>query len=262
MNEGDERYDEKAAELLRRRHGRLRARLGSEPEDLERVARWVDGGLTGAEAEAISRRVAADPELAEVVARLAVIEAELGAEGGPHRPASPSASPGSNVVSLADHRARSGETVSAPPLAAGPAGRRRPDVRRIVLGIGGALAIAAIAFLVTRPPAAPSGVVAGAGVGVPASASGLASTRLDRASCTIAGQLSTAGAARLWYVSAQGVTDLGRFAPGPFEVRAPACAVQACEQVVATAVGSPAPTVDPSSCALGSPALGAVRLGE
>ncbi|MCC6623073.1 MAG: hypothetical protein IT385_17580 [Deltaproteobacteria bacterium] len=75
----DERHDDVSPEmqaLLERRLGQGKRVAGPEPKDLEAIARWVDGDATSAEAERIRARVEADPELAEVVARLRDAEGE------------------------------------------------------------------------------------------------------------------------------------------------------------------------------------------
>lgn len=69
----DERPEEVTPEmqaLLERRMRRPSRVAGAEPKDMERIARWVDGELSGAEAAKVAARVEADPEMRETVARL------------------------------------------------------------------------------------------------------------------------------------------------------------------------------------------------
>ncbi|MFO0750492.1 MAG: hypothetical protein U1F43_33210 [Myxococcota bacterium] len=62
--------------LMARRMRQTKAQAGAEPKDLETVARWMDGDLNSAEAAKVEARVAADPEMREVVARLRDAEGE------------------------------------------------------------------------------------------------------------------------------------------------------------------------------------------
>jgi hypothetical protein len=231
-------FDEPTGRLLTQRSRAKRKRLGPEPDDLELVANWLDGTLGEAEGHEVERRVQADPELSAVVAELRRHEAS-----DPK-----SVVGGANVVSLAAHRERAGraDVVGVPSLGASPERTRRsPGLQRIVLSIGGVVAIAAIVFIVTRPAAGPVDQgTAGAGLGVNAAEVTLTATYVDRATCAIGGTLAADGERRIWSVGAAGAVDLGVTKPGAFTLKSERCVEGACGRLVALPIAAAAPAVD------------------
>jgi len=148
-----EAVDPAMADLLTRRHGRAKKAAGPEPERLEDIARYVDGELEGHKKAAVEARLAAEPELAEVVATLAQAEdAEREA---------------AKVVPLVipeGRRLRVGESSGGLRTLNLPERPKKSGMRLALTGIGAALALAAIMFLVTRPPKQTTGSM-GAGNG-------------------------------------------------------------------------------------------------
>ncbi len=158
-DEGDLVSDPGVARALQTRFGQTRKNSGPEPTALEDIARYVDGDLPADRRATVEARLRAEPELRELVDELAKLErgdgqATTPAEGHAERP--------SNVIPLvipAGRAARVGQasvafgqsgpgTVRALPLAE----PKKNPMRTAVIGIGAALAIAAVAFLVMRPP--------------------------------------------------------------------------------------------------------------
>ncbi len=245
-------FDERTGDLLARRTRAKRRRLGPEPDDLEQVASWLDGSLGEAEGQAVERRVEADPELREVVAELRRHEAT----------APKLVVGGANVVSLAAHRERASraEVVGVPSLGAAPqASRRSPGLQRIVLSIGGVVAIAAIVFIVTRPAGLVEQGTAGAGLGVAAAEATLSASYVDRTSCTIGGTLAADGERRIWLVGAAGAVDLGVTKPGAFKLKSERCVQGVCGRLVALPPAAPAPAVD-AACEVTSAPSGAASV--
>jgi len=233
-------FDERTGDLLARRARAKRGRLGPEPADLELVASWLDGTLGEAEGHEVQRRVEADPELREVVAELRRQgTADLKAVAG-----------GANVVSLAAHRERAGRAavlnvVGAPSIGASPDHtKRRPGLQRIVLSIGGVVAIAAIVFIVTRPAGPVDQGTAGAGLGVGAAEVTLTARYVDRASCAMGGTLAADGERRIWSVGTAGAVDLGVVKPGVFTLKSERCVEGVCGRLVALPPAAAAPAVD------------------
>jgi len=138
---------------LRTRFSRIRNNSGAEPEGLEAVARYVDGDLPPAERLAVEARLAAEPELRALVDELAKLEA---AQDMP-----------SNVIPLvipAGRAARVGYAAPGSVRSRPLAEPKKNPLRAAVIGIGLALAIAAVLFLVTRPALKTEGTQ-GAGIG-------------------------------------------------------------------------------------------------
>lgn len=204
------------AHILSSLSARRKRTSGQEPADLERIARWLDGDLPPQEQAAVAARVAAEPELAAMVAAL--------------REHDQATTLPSNVI---------------PFKRPAPDQRRPSPMRKALIGTGSALAIAAIAFVATRPTPTPT-ALQGAAVGTSGDTNVTAAFD-DTTRCEISGTLTASEPQLLWYVGEHGATALGEHAPGAFRVK-PACAPAACEAIVATPRGAAAPTLDPTTC--------------
>lgn len=143
------------ARALEARFRRAKDAAGPEPEGLEEVALYLDGALPEARRQAVEERLRREPELREVVGELERLER---AEARPD-----------NVVPFvipSERARRVGAVDQARPgtLRALPAPERKKNPLRLaVVGIGAALALAAVLFLVTRPAMQTEGE-SGAGV--------------------------------------------------------------------------------------------------
>lgn len=244
-------HDPRVASLLAAAARRRKAAVGPEPDDLLTIARWVDGELPPERRSEVAARVADDPELRAAIEALAAHDvkgSEVGTRQAPVAPAH-------NVVSLADRARKS--AAEKRHRSENTTGRA---ASRVLVGGGSVLLLAAILFLATRTTPERPTSLAGASVG----AGGTVGLRASLASqaggaCEISGVLSAESPKGLWYVTLEGATSLGAVPPGPFRV-APTCSASACEALVATPVGAPAPALDPVSCAPTDPTLTAVRL--
>lgn len=164
LDEGaDAPVDERLAAALRHRFGATRRRVGPEPEALEEVAQLIDGTLPIMRRARVEARLDADPELAEVVRTLREMEG-VRLDEPLVMPPSHAQRVGAAAVSASEQYARLvSERDNVVPLSAATRGIRplaRPETpardsgrsrRFVAVGLGTALAMAAVMFLVTRP---------------------------------------------------------------------------------------------------------------
>jgi len=85
MNDDDETVSPEMDALLKRRVTQAKKVAGAEPQDLESVARLLDGTLAAPDVAKVRARVDADPELREVVARLRDMDGEQKVVAFPQR---------------------------------------------------------------------------------------------------------------------------------------------------------------------------------
>lgn len=152
LDSDDNDLDLGVVTALRSRYGKTRRAAGPEPKGLEEVALYVEGALPAERKAAVEARLGAEPELRQLVDELR----RLDAEDAP-----------SNVVPFVVPAGRSVRVGNAGPgtLRALPTPeKKKSPMRTAVLGIGVALALAAVLFLVTRPRVETQGT-SGAGVG-------------------------------------------------------------------------------------------------
>lgn len=147
-----EPLDRGVALALTTRFGRTRRHSGAEPEHLEEIALYVDGALPQDRRTAVEARLAREPELRAMVDELAKLEAAP-----------------SNVIPLVIPAGRTSRVGQAG-LAGGlrslpmPEPKKKNPLRTAVIGIGAALALAAVLFLAVQPPVKTDGTQ-GAGIG-------------------------------------------------------------------------------------------------
>lgn len=154
----DVAFDPGVASALTSRFGRIRKSSGAEPSGMEEIARYVDGDLPAERRSVVEARLRNEPELKAMVDELAKLEAQDQPEVS-EKP--------SNVIPLvipAGRAARVGQSGPGTLRALPTAETRKNPLRTAIVGIGAALAIAAVAFLVTRPPVKTEGTQ-GAGIG-------------------------------------------------------------------------------------------------
>jgi len=154
--DADVTVDPGVAQALTSRFSRTRKNRGAEPSDMEEIARYVDGDLPADRRTAVEARLRAEPELKAMVDDLAKLEGQGGSN-----------SANSNVIPLvipAGRTARVGQSGLGTLRALPPAETRKNPLRTAIIGIGAALAIAAVVFLVTRPAVHTEGTQ-GAGIG-------------------------------------------------------------------------------------------------
>lgn len=227
------------AHLLRAQAKRRQLAAGREADDLQEIAQWFDGDLSPEERARIAARVESDPELAAVVKTLRLHDTR-GSEAGTRQAPLPS-----NVVSLSERARRLPE-------------RRPGPTRKLLVGAGSVLAIAAIAFVATRPateaPTTTHGAALASGSAVTVRASFTGASP-----CEVSGLLSAPSPMALWYVADGVAVRLGEHAAGPFRV-APTCSQTTCEVLIATPLSSGAPAIDPMTCAPTDPTSAGIRL--
>jgi anti-sigma factor RsiW len=168
-NSSDDRVDPidpRVAAVLQRRFTKTKRAAGVEPELLEELAQLVDGTLPIMRRARVEARLEADPELAEVVRTLREIEG-LRADEPLVMPPAHAQRVGAAAVSAAEQYARIADerakVVSIADAAKAPSRGIRPLTRPepvkdsgrsrrfVAIGLGTALAMAAVMFLVTRP---------------------------------------------------------------------------------------------------------------
>jgi anti-sigma-K factor RskA len=228
--------------LLTAQAKQRKKRAGKEPADLLAIARYVDGDLPPDERARVASLIEGDPDLSAMVAALRqhdVRGSEAGTRMAPVLPLP------SNVISLSERARRLPE--------------KRPNTtRRLIVGVGSVLAIAAMVFLVTRPSTEPTSTTHGASM-VGSSAVSVTASFSDFAGCELTGVLNASSPMTLWYVGANVPVSLGERAPGPFRVT-PVCSRATCEVLIATPPGAAAPSIDPMTCAPTNTSHAATRL--
>lgn len=140
---GEGHVDPGVARALELRFGRTRRAAGAEPQGLEEVALYVDGALPESRRRAIEERLRAEPELREVVDELERLERETERADN----VVPFVIPSGRARRVGATDAGRPGTPRALPLPE----RNKSPLRLAVVGIGAALALAAVLFLVTRP---------------------------------------------------------------------------------------------------------------